>query len=106
VIAIVLTIFFDLTRIASLGAVFYIVMDIVIHWGVLTRLRKKVSASPFLLILAIVVDVVILAAFLYMKIRTDLFVVILSLVLMALIFTGEYLFLKKTKAGASENQSD
>lgn len=96
VIAIVLTIFFDLTRIASLGAVFYIVMDIVIHWGVLTRLRKKVSASPVLLVLAIIIDVVILTAFLYMKVQSDLFVVILSISLMALIFIGEYFFLKKS----------
>jgi len=35
VIAVALTIFFDLSRIASLGAIFYIVMDIAIHWGVL-----------------------------------------------------------------------
>lgn len=33
VIAIVLTIFFDLSRIASLGAIYYLVMDIIIHWG-------------------------------------------------------------------------
>lgn len=101
VIAIVLTIFFDLTRIASIGAVFYIVMDIVIHWGVLTRLRKKVSANPILLVLAITIDVVILAAFLYMKFKTDLFVVILSLVLMSIIFIGEYIFLNKTRKGDS-----
>ncbi|MDF1573284.1 MAG: APC family permease [Bacteroidales bacterium] len=105
VVAIVLTIFFDLTRIASLGVIFYIVMDIVIHWGVLTRLRKKVSASPILLVLAIVVDVVILAAFLYIKIRSDLFVVILSLVLMAIIFTGEYFFLKKNGTGSTDSHS-
>ena len=28
-----LTVFFDLGRIASLGAIFYIVMDMAIHWG-------------------------------------------------------------------------
>lgn len=39
VIALVLTVFFDLSRIASLGAIFYLVMDIVIHWGVLRHLR-------------------------------------------------------------------
>lgn len=37
VIAIVLTIFFDLSRIASLGAIYYLVMDIIIHWGCLPK---------------------------------------------------------------------
>jgi len=31
VVAIFLTIFFDLSRIASLGAIFYLLMDIIIH---------------------------------------------------------------------------
>ena len=33
VLAAFLAAFFDLSRIASLGAIFYLVMDIVIHWG-------------------------------------------------------------------------
>jgi hypothetical protein len=40
-----------------------------------------------------------------MKIRSDLFVVILSVVLMAIIFTGEYFFLKKIRAESPGNQS-
>ena len=38
VIAVTLTIFFDLSRIAALGAIFYLTMDIGIHWGVLRYL--------------------------------------------------------------------
>ena len=34
VIAAVLAALFDLSRIASLGAIFYLMMDIAIHWGV------------------------------------------------------------------------
>ncbi len=34
-LAMFLTIFFDLSRIASLGVIFYLVMDIAVHWGVL-----------------------------------------------------------------------
>ncbi len=33
VLGLVLTAFFDLSRIAALGIVFYLVMDIAIHWG-------------------------------------------------------------------------
>lgn len=94
VIAIVLTIFFDLTRIASMGAIFYIFMDIVIHWGVLTRLRKDVKANPAIIIIALLFDVIILGAFLWIKVSSDLFVVVLSGVIMVLIFAGEKWFLK------------
>lgn len=93
VIAIVLTVFFDLTRIASLGAIFYIVMDMVVHWGVLTRLRKEVNANPVIVITALLFDVIILGAFLWIKASSDLFVVALSGILMVLIFAGEKWFL-------------
>ncbi|MEC9311454.1 MAG: APC family permease, partial [Pseudomonadota bacterium] len=45
VIAALLTIFFDLGRIASLGAFFYLVMDMLIHWGVFRNLRTEVGAQ-------------------------------------------------------------
>jgi amino acid transporter len=94
VIAIILTIFFDLSRIASLGAIFYLFMDIVVHWGVLTRLRKDVNANPIIVSLAIIFDLVILGAFLWIKSSSDPFVVGLALVLMLIIFFGEHYFLK------------
>jgi len=97
VIAILLTIFFDLTRIASLGAIFYIVMDIVIHWGVLKHLRKEVNVNPAILITAILFDVIILGAFLWIKLDTDPFIIILSVGLMVLIFSGEKWFLQSKK---------
>lgn len=97
VIAILLTIFFDLTRIASLGAIFYIVMDIVIHWGVLKHLRKEVNANPAILITAILFDAIILGAFLWIKLDTDPFIIILSVGLMVLIFLGEKWFLQSKK---------
>jgi len=93
VIAIVLTIFFDLTRIASLGAIFYIIMDIVVHWGVLTKLRKEVNANPIIVCAALVFDVIILGAFIWIKVFSDLFVVALAGVVMVLIFAGEKWFL-------------
>ena len=93
VIAIVLTIFFDLSRIASLGAIFYIVMDIVVHWGVLTRLRKEVKANAAIVICALIFDVIILGAFIWTKASSDLFVLALSGIMMVLIFAGEKWFL-------------
>lgn len=43
VLAGLLAAFFDLSRIAALGAIFYLVMDIGIHWGVLRKLRDDVG---------------------------------------------------------------
>lgn len=97
VIAIVLTIFFDLSRIASLGAIFYIIMDIGIHWGVFKHLRKDVEANAVILITAIVLDVIILISFLWVKVQSDMLVVWTSLIGLAAIFIGEKYFLKLHK---------
>lgn len=93
VIAIVLTAFFDLTRIASLGAIFYLVMDIIIHWGVLKNLRQEVNANPWIILTAILLDVLVLGAFLWIKIKSDVLVIIVSVGLMLLIFAAEKWFL-------------
>lgn len=71
VLAGLLTVFFDLSRIASLGAIFYLVMDIAIHWGVFRQLRSEVGASGWVLIVAIILDAVALSAFLVMKALAD-----------------------------------
>lgn len=98
VIAIVLTVFFDLSRIASLGAILYLVMDIMIHWGVLKHIRKEIEAKASILITAILLDVVVLGAFLWIKGSKDMLVVIVALVLTILIFIGEKWFLQSNKA--------
>lgn len=93
-IAIILTAFFDLNRIASLGAIFYLVMDILIHWGVLRHLRKKVNANPFIVISAIALDLLVLGAFVWVKATTDSLLLIVAVVSIIVVFAGEYWFLK------------
>lgn len=93
VAAMVLTVFFDLGRIAALGAIFYIVMDIIVHWGVLRHLRAQVNANGFVLLLAILMDIAILAALLVVKASSDMIVIYASLIGFAVIFLGERLFL-------------
>lgn len=94
VIAILLTVFFDLSRIASLGAIFYLLMDIMIHWGVFRYLRKEIKANAFILITAMGLDAVILGAFVWVKASVDIMVIAVSLIIIVLIFLGETLFLK------------
>lgn len=97
VIAIVLTIFFDLSRIASLGAIFYLIMDIAIHWGVLKYLRKEVQASSAVVITAILLDVIVLTGFIWIKGKQDIFILVVAVVSMILIFIGEKWFLTREK---------
>lgn len=94
--AIALTVLFDLTRIASLGAILYLVMDIGIHWGVLKNLRKEIKANAAIIVTAIILDLVVLGAFLWIKISSDVLVVVVAVVLTILVFTGEKWFLKRT----------
>ena len=58
VIAGFLTVFFDLSRIASLGAFFYLVMDMIIHFGVFRHLREEIGAQGWVLLTAIALDAV------------------------------------------------
>ena len=94
VLAIVLTVFFDLSRIASLGAIFYLIMDIAVHWGVLRYLREEVKANALVLITAIVMDVVVLGAFLIIKAQTDMLVIYVALAGVILIFGAEKFYLR------------
>ncbi|RSK26616.1 APC family permease [Bacillus sp. HMF5848] len=94
VVAIILTILFDLTRIASMGAILYLVMDIIIHWGVLKHLRKKVDANPIIILLAIMFDSIVLLAFIWVKVKTDVLIVFVSTGAILFIFLLEHLFLK------------
>lgn len=101
--AMTLTVFFDLSRIASLGAILYLVMDIMLHWGVLRHLRQKIKANSSIIITAIVLDLIVLGAFVWLKATTDMFIVILSIVIIVFIFIGERYFLQN-KDHASETK--
>ena len=96
VIAILLTAFFDLNRIASLGAIFYLTMDVLLQWGVLKNLRKKINVNSAIVITAILLDLVVLGSFLWIKASSDILVIIVTLVLMVLVFAGERWFLRST----------
>ena len=94
VIAIFLTIFFDLSRIASIGVVFYIVMDIFIHWGVFKHLRDDVQAKAWVLVSAIILDIIVLLSFMWVKAKSDIFIVVVSVAGLLIVFAAEKWFLK------------
>jgi len=92
-LAMLLTVLFNLTRIASIGAIFYLTMDIAIHWGLLRHLRKEISFHPVIPIIAIILDAAVLAAFIYTKYLSDPFVLIVALIGIILIIIAEHLFM-------------
>lgn len=92
-LAILLTVLFDLTRIASIGAIFYLIMDIAIHWGLFRHLRKEVDFLPIIPLIAIVLDVAVLSAFLYLKYLNDPLVLIVAAIGIILILVAERLFM-------------
>jgi amino acid transporter len=95
VIAGFLTVFFDLSRIASLGAFFYLVMDIIIHWGVFRNLRHDIGARGWVMLSAIALDAVVLAAFATMKWQSDPLIVILGILGLTMVFLFERVFLAR-----------
>lgn len=101
VAAMVLTVFFDLSRIAALGAIFYIIMDIAVHYGLLRYLRKEVNASAVILITAIVLDIMVLVALLIVKAQSDMLIIYASLIGLATIFVGERIFLRSRSGQAN-----
>jgi uncharacterized membrane protein len=70
-------------------------MDILVHWGVFKYLRKEIKANAFILISAIIFDVVVLGAFLIVKASTDMMIVYAAFIGIVLIFLGERVFLQK-----------
>lgn len=95
VIASTLAVFFDLGRIASLGAFFYLIMDMVVHWGVFRFRRKEIGAVATVLLLALAFDALVLAAFTAMKLQSDPAIVLYAAVGITAVFILERLYLSR-----------
>ena len=91
-----LAVFFDLTRIASLGAIFYLVMDMAIHWGVLRHLRHEIDARAWIVTSALILDGIVLTAFTAIKLQSDWVVVAVAYGGIAATFALERWFLRKS----------
>ena len=98
VLGLVLTLFFDLSRIASLGIILYLIMDMAIQWGVLRHLREDINASPVIPVIAICLNVVLLAGFSLSKWLSDPVILGVALGIMATIWFVEKAFLNSHPA--------
>lgn len=93
VAASLLAVFFDLSRIASLGAFFYLVMDMAVHYGVWRYRRAEIGASAVVLMTALSADFVVLGAFTIMKLQTDPTIVVIAFASIGCVFAFERLYL-------------
>jgi len=105
VLGLLLTAFFDLTRIAALGIIFYLIMDIAIHWGVLRHLKKEIEANSVIPVIAIILDLIVLGGFLWVKGISDPLVLIVAASVMAVILVTEFFFLRSQKSEAQPEHS-
>ncbi|MCR8694581.1 amino acid permease [Rhodococcus rhodochrous] len=88
-LALVTASLFDLSRIAALGAMLYLSMDIAIHWGMIRRLRHRVEFTMWIPALAIALDVLVLVPFVVMKTRNDWFTVVITAAVAAVIIAAQ-----------------
>lgn len=95
VIASTLAVFFDLGRIAALGAFFYLVMDIAVHWGVFRYRREEIGAAAAVLLMAIAFDVAVLVAFTTMKLESDPAIVLYAGIAIVAVFIFERIYLSR-----------
>jgi len=103
VLGLLLTAFFDLSRIAALGIIFYLIMDLALQWGVLRYLLNDVKASRWVPLTAIILNLLVLAGFIWVKLNSDPFVIGVAFVTMLLIAIGELLFLRSRKTEHESN---
>ncbi len=94
-VAIVLTVAFDLTRVAALGAFAYLALDAAIHWGHLRHLRHETGARSGPLAAAIVLDVVVFVGFAAYTVRTDLLVISAFVVFSLVVAVGETYYMRR-----------
>jgi amino acid transporter len=104
--AIALTVAFDLTRIAALGAFAYLSLDIAIHWGHWRYLRADTGARSLPLLAAVALDAVILTGFLAFRMRTDWIVVAAFAVFAVMVAGGEFLYMTRFGDSSGEPETE
>lgn len=103
VVAGALAVLFDLSRIAALGAFFYLVMDMLVQWGVFRNLRTEIGARASVLLAALAADAVVLVAFTTAKLQSDPEIVAYAVAGIAIVFVAEWVFLRGS-AGENGNR--
>ncbi|MEX0914149.1 MAG: hypothetical protein WDZ57_04275 [Demequina sp.] len=84
----------NLAQIASVGIIFYLVMDIAIQWGVLRHLHTEVNAKRWIVATALVVDAIALGAFVVVRATSDPWFIAGALAAVVVVFILEWWYLR------------
>jgi len=96
-IAILLTVLGDLSRLAALGAIVYIIMDIGVHWGLVFKVREETEARVWIPVVAIILDLAVVTGLILVKVSSDVVLLVVVAVSIAVIFGGEWLYLRQSE---------
>ena len=89
-LAIIVTVFFDLSQIAALGALLYISMDIAVHVGVIRHLSRDIGAKRWIPVVAILLDIAVVVPFVLVKLGQDLLTVGVAATVALVIFLAQW----------------
>lgn len=95
------TVAMDLSRIASVGVVLYLTMDIAIQWGVVRRLRGELALRPWICVLSIVLNAGVLAAFVVAKLERDVVTLVVAGGLCVVITATQWALLRRREPAVS-----
>jgi amino acid transporter len=102
VIAAALAVLFDISRIASLGAFLYLIMDMLVHWGIWRFRRREVGAYGPVLLTALSLDAAVLTAFVTIKLQNDPTIVLIAALAIFSIFAFSRIYLHRWIAPQQE----
>ena len=80
-------------------------MDCAIHWGVIRYLKDDINAKGWIPVVAIVLDLLALVGFCWVKLNSDPFVLVVALITMVLIALGEVWFLRSATRKQEQHES-
>jgi hypothetical protein len=106
VLGLLLTTLFDLSRIASLGIILYLVMDTAIHWGVIRHLRNDINANPIIPSIAILLNISLLVGFSLAKWQADPMILFIAVGIMSVIWVMEKTFLVFADTSTDDHKNE
>ncbi|MBE1514932.1 amino acid transporter [Nesterenkonia halotolerans] len=105
-LAIVMAALFDVSQIASFGAILYLCMDIAIHYGIVRHLKEEVDPKVWIPWVAIVLDVAVLVPFIILKGTSDPFTLVVTAVVALLIMVSQWIIVRRRSRHESAEDAD
>ena len=80
-----------------MGAILYLVMDMMIHYALAIKMKHSISSTKTIIYAAFIFDAIVLVAFIIVKLQKDPLIVDLSVIIMIFIFALQWIYFKHYK---------